>query len=176
MLHKHDYVGNGIPLINPSHMINGQIKEEASVSVAPSKAEELSSYRLAEGDIVMARRGEVGRCAIVTKRESGWLCGTGSFILRFHPDINRRFITLLFATDTVRDYLKGNSVGTTMTNLNHGILKKMPLALPSAEEQASIVEKVDELIALCGRLKERLSESKKTQGHLAEAIIEEAVN
>ena len=175
MIHKHDYVENGTPLVNPSHMVSGGIKEDSSVSVTPAKAEELSSYKLAKGDIVMARRGEVGRCAIVTDRESGWLCGTGSFVLRFHSAINRRFILLLFSTDTVRDYLTGNSVGTTMTNLNHGILKKMPVALPSTEEQYRIVQKVDELMALCDQLKERLNRASETRCQLAAAVVEGAV-
>jgi type I restriction enzyme S subunit len=176
MIHKHDYVENGIPLVNPSHMVNGGIKEDSSVSVTPAKAEELSSYKVAKGDVVMARRGEVGRCAIVTDRESGWLCGTGSFVLRFHPTINRRFILLLFSTDTVRDYLAGNSVGTTMTNLNHGILKKMPVALPSTGEQHRIVQKVDELMALCDQLKNRLEQAGKTRCQMAEAIVDKALN
>lgn len=176
MIHKHDYVEGGIPLINPSHMIKGHIKEDLSVSVSPAKAEELSSYRLANGDIVMARRGEVGRCAAVTDREAGWLCGTGSFVLRFHPAINRQFILLLFSTDTVRSYLTGNSVGTTMTNLNHGILKKMPVAVPPAEEQHRIVQKVDELMALGEHLKQRLNEASNTRCQLAGAVVEQAIN
>ena len=176
MIHKHDYVENGIPLVNPSHMANGEIKEDSSVSVTTAKAEELSSYKVANGDIVMARRGEVGRCAIVTDRESGWICGTGSFVLRFHPAINRRFILLLFSTNTVREYLSGNSVGTTMTNLNHGILKKMPVALPPAKEQHRIVQKVDELTALCDQLKERLNQASETRNQLAEAVVQGALN
>ncbi|MEQ3621593.1 MAG: restriction endonuclease subunit S [Marinobacter sp.] len=175
MIHKHDYVEGGTPLINPSHMVGGRIKEDSSVSVSPAKAKELSSYILATGDIVMARRGEVGRCAVVTDRETEWLCGTGSFVLRFHPAINREFVLLLFSTDTVRDYLTGNSVGTTMTNLNHGILKKMPVALPSAREQYRIVQKVDELMALCDQLKERLNNTSKTRCQLAESVIEKSL-
>ncbi|WP_167408848.1 restriction endonuclease subunit S [Vreelandella sulfidaeris] len=176
MIHKHDYVEGGIPLINPSHMFKGHIKEDLSVSVSLAKAEELSSYRLANGDIVMARRGEVGRCAAVTDREAGWLCGTGSFVLKFHPAVNRQFILLLFSTDTVRNYLTGNSVGTTMTNLNHGILKKMPVAVPPAKEQHRIVQKVDELMAICDQLKERLNQASDTRCQLAGAVVEQAIN
>lgn len=176
MIHKHDYVNNGTPLINPSHMINGSIQEDVSVSISPQKAEELSSYKLNESDIVMARRGEVGRCAIVSDREAGWLCGTGSFVLRFHETLSRRFILMMFATDGVRRYLSGNSVGTTMTNLNHGILNRMPVALPPINEQHRIVQKVDELMALCDQLKARLSESGKTRSQLAETVVEQAVS
>lgn len=176
MIHKHDYINNGVPLINPSHMINGSIQEDVSVSISPQKAEELSSYKLNESDIVMARRGEVGRCAIVSDREAGWLCGTGSFVLRFHEALSRRFILMMFATDGVRRYLAGNSVGTTMTNLNHGILNRMPVALPPINEQHRIVQKVDELMALCDRLKARLGEAGETRAQLAETVVKQAVS
>ena len=59
-----------------------------------------------------------------------------------------------------------------MTNLNHGILKKMPVALPSTEEQYRIVQKVDELMALCDQLKERLNRASETRCQLAAAVVE----
>jgi type I restriction enzyme S subunit len=175
MIHKRDYIENGVPLINPSHMINSRIKEDLGITVNKVKANELSSYTLFENDIVMARRGEMGRCALVTEREEGWLCGTGSFVLRFNQILSREYILLMFKTNYVREYLGGESIGTTMTNLNHGILNKMPLLLPPVEEQHRIVARVDELMALCDQLKARLSDAQTTQLHLTDAIVEQAV-
>lgn len=172
MIHKHDYVDDGVPLINPSHMINGHIQEDRSVSIPAPKAEELSSYKLDAGDMVMARRGEVGRCAVVTNREAGWLCGTGSFALRFHSSIIRRFILIMFATDSVRRYLTGNSVGTTMTNLNHSILNRMPVALPPTITQQRIVEKVDELMALCDRLEQQVGDQLEAHEVLVDTLLD----
>ncbi|MDC9525953.1 restriction endonuclease subunit S [Pseudoalteromonas sp. Angola-30] len=174
MIHKRDYIENGVPLINPSHMINSKIKEDLAITVNKDKANELRSYKLFENDIVMARRGEMGRCALVTKREEGWLCGTGSFVLRFNRILSREYILLMFKTNYVRGYLGGESIGTTMTNLNHGILNKMPLLLPPLEEQHRIVAKVDELIALCDQLQARLTDAQTTKFHLTDAIVEQA--
>ena len=176
MIHKRDYINGGVPLINPSHMINSAIIEDMSISVNKLKAKELSSYKLYENDIVMARRGEMGRCALVTKREEHWLCGTGSFVLRFNNDLSREYILLTFKTQWIKDYLGGNSIGTTMTNLNHGILNKLPLLLPPLAEQHRIVKKVDALMTLCDQLKTRLSAAQITQLHLADTIVEQAVN
>lgn len=171
MIHKSDYIENGVPLINPSHMINGKIVEDNAVTVSLKKAEELSSYIISKGDIVMARRGEMGRCAEVTSREANWLCGTGSFVLKFYRDLSRPFILLIFNTQWVKDYLGGESVGTTMTNLNHGILNKMPLLLPPLEEQHRIVAKVEELMTLCDTLKTNLQNAQTTQLALAENLV-----
>ncbi|WP_270834090.1 restriction endonuclease subunit S [Aeromonas sp. QDB07] len=130
MVSAAEYISGGVPLINPSHMIGSNIVEDKTVSVSISKANVLDSYRIKTGDIVMARRGEMGRCALVTERENDWLCGTGSFVLKFNEKINRRYVILMFQCKSIREYLSGSSVGSTMVNLNHGILNKLPIMLP----------------------------------------------
>ena len=175
MIHKSDYIEGGVPLINPSHMLESKIVEDTTISISPGKAEELKSYKLMPGDIVMARRGEMGRCALVTEREESWLCGTGSFVLKFNAEIDRQYLLLLFKTSWVREYLGGNSVGSTMTNLNHGILNKMPLLLPSLAEQYRIVTKVNQLMILCDQIKTHLQHQQKTRLHLADALVQEAL-
>ena len=174
MIHKSDYMTGGIPLINPSHMIKDKVVEDVNVSVSKKKAEELSSYYLHSGDLVLARRGEVGRCAIITSREDGWLCGTGSFYVRL-ADVSRSFIALVFNVGTTRNFLAGKAVGTTMVNLNHGILKKLPIALPPLEEQRRIVNSTNELMALCDQLKIQLSIIQTTQLLVADAVTEQAI-
>jgi type I restriction enzyme S subunit len=175
MINKREYVTGGVPLINPSHMSKGKVIEDEQISVTSKKADELSSYVITEGDVVMARRGEMGRCAIVTNRESGWLCGTGSFVLKFTPDIDRNYVFTLFSARNTRKYLSSESVGATMTNLNHGILNKMPLMIPAIPEQHRIVSKVNELFTLCDQLKERLQHNQQTQLLLTDTLVQEAL-
>ena len=125
--------------------------------------------------MVLARRGEVGRCAVVTERENGWLCGTGSFYLRLAIEVNRAFMVLVFKVPTTRNYLAGKAVGTTMVNLNHGILNNLPIALPPLAEQQRIVERVDQLFALCDQLKAKQQDANQTQQQLTEALVERAL-
>jgi type I restriction enzyme S subunit len=174
MIHQSDYIQGGVPLINPSHMIDDKIFADETVSVSKAMAKTLDSYAIYQGDIVMARRGEVGRIALVTESENEWLCGTGSFVLRFYPEVCRDFLRIFFRCNYARTYLAGEAVGTTMVNLNHGILKKMPLGLPSPAEQLRIVAKVDELMAICGQLKSRLIEANQLQQKLADVMVEQA--
>ena len=70
-LHKADYVEAGVPLVNPCHMKSSRIAEDISTQVSYEKANELNDYRLSTGDIVFARRGEIGRLAFVSERENG---------------------------------------------------------------------------------------------------------
>ena len=154
LIGKGDYVNGGVPLVNPSHMRDGRIAAEAGVSVSMGKAVELTSYRLIAGDIVFARRGEVGRTALVTEAEHGWLCGTGSFFARFHADVDRVYIQLIFTSSAARAFLGGEAVGTTMVNLNQRALRSAAIDLPPLAEQHRIVARVEELMKLCDALEQ----------------------
>lgn len=152
LIHKEDYVSGGVPLINPSHMIDGRIEHDPAVSVSASMASQLSAYRLSAGDVLLARRGEMGRYALVTEREAGWLCGTGSFFLKLSEAYDRRFFGLTLEDPRLRRHLLGESVGATMTNLNQRILLDVVVAVAPLAEQARIVARVDELMRLCDAL------------------------
>ena len=80
LLHKEDYVENCHALVNPSHIVEGKISVDNKLTVSDDKYAELSAYHLKIGDVVMGRRGEMGRCAVVT--DEGLLCGTGSLLIR----------------------------------------------------------------------------------------------
>lgn len=176
MIHQSDYVINGVPLINPSHIINGKVIPDMTVSVNHIMADKLSAYKMYNDDIVMGRRGEMGRCAVIDENSSGYLCGTGSFILKLAKDIDRKYIVLLFKTLYAREYLGGSSVGSTMTNLNHSILNKMPILIPPLTEQKKIVLFNEELQLFCNHLKSRLQSAQQTQLHLADALTDAALS
>jgi type I restriction enzyme S subunit len=81
-LHAHEYVEGGIPIVNPSHMTDGRIQHDPRCTVDEATSKRLNRHFLQFGDIVFARRGELGRCALVCSQEVGWLCGTGSLLMR----------------------------------------------------------------------------------------------
>jgi type I restriction enzyme S subunit len=82
ILHKSDYVDHGVPLVNPINIIDDRIVPDPSKLISKGTKRRLANYVLAEGDIVVARRGEIGRCAVVGPNEVGWLCGTGGVASR----------------------------------------------------------------------------------------------
>lgn len=148
MLHKTDYVTDGIPVINPANLATGSIVPSQSMMVSAETVARLSSYCLHTGMVVMGRRGEMGRCAEVTEKEDGWLCGTGSFFMKPNFDLVAKFVCLFFSTGYARNYLMGESVGTTMSNLNHKILKRLPMPIPPKAEQVRILARLNEILPL----------------------------
>ena len=146
MLHKTDYIANGIPLVNPANIINSKIVESDKMMISEETANRLGKYRLSSGMIVMGRRGEMGRCAIVEPEQNGWVCGTGSFFMNPSKSLHLSYMIKLFSTVYAKAYLAGESVGTTMSNLNHTILRSIPIPLPSLAEQKRIVAKIEQLL------------------------------
>ena len=174
-LHQNDYEIGGTPVINPASMRDGKIVPVEKMAVGANTLERLATFKLQAGDIVMGRRGEMGRCAVVTEQEDGWLCGTGSLILRLPRCLYPKYLAMLIGSPYVREYLGGFAVGATMQNLNQSILLKMSIGLPPLAEQHRIVSKVDELMVVCDRLEASLVVGKETRGRLVEAVLREAI-
>ena len=174
-LHQNDYEIGGTPVINPASMQNGKIVPVEKMAVGTNTLERLSTFKLQAGDIVMGRRGEMGRCAVVTEQEDGWLCGTGSLILRLPRCLYPGYLAMLIGSPYVREYLGGSAVGATMQNLNQSILLKMSIGLPPLAEQHRVIAKVDELMALCDRLEASLATGGETRARLVEALLHRAL-
>jgi type I restriction enzyme S subunit len=163
-LHSSDYVIDGIPIVNPAHMQNGHIEPDWEVTVDEATGKRLSHQKLQTGDIVFARRGELGRCALVTEKENGWLCGTGS--LRMRPRLNLvspLFLSRVLSTKGISEWLTIESVGTTMDNLNTTILARLSLPIPPLPEQRAIAAHLDRETA---RIDAALAEIDAAIGHL----------
>jgi type I restriction enzyme, S subunit len=152
MLHKSDYVLDGIPLVNPMNIVGSTIVPSSKMMVNAGTRDRLSGYVLKVGDVVVGRRGELGRCALVTEREAGWLCGTGSFFIRLSDAMDGEFFVALFGSEQFKARLEASAVGTTMSSLNHGILNDLVLPVPPLVEQRTIMEKAQALLAETQRL------------------------
>ncbi len=136
LLHASDYVPLGVPFVMPKDLgQTGSIAAEGVARIGVSDAERLSRYRLREGDLLVARRGELGRRGLVTEREAGWICGTGCLRVRRGALLDPLFLAAIFETRWARAWLGENAIGTTMANLSTDILTRLPIALPPLTEQ-----------------------------------------
>lgn len=145
LLHSEDYIEGGFPLVNPSHIIDGKIVPDMKLTLSTKKFKELKSYAMKKGDIVVGRRGEIGRCAIVD--DEGFLCGTGSMYIRIKKDYLPMMLQRIISSETIRAKLEHQSVGVTMKNLNAGTISNLEIPMPPLPLQnqfVSIVTKIEE--------------------------------
>lgn len=143
LLHQADYVVHGVPVVNPQDILDGEIVTAKIKYVAPDTRDRLSEFTIKARDIVIGRRGEMGRCAIATKEMEGWLCGTGCCVIRPSEACDVRFLSLHLQSTSSIAFLEQHSVGVTIKNLNHRILANLPIPLPPLETQRSIVSEIE---------------------------------
>lgn len=166
-LHASDYIPIGIPSIMPTNIgTRLNLNTENVANISEYDANRLAKYRVRQGDIVYSRRGDVEKCAFITKNEAGWLCGTGCLIVRINSELlNPKFCAYYLSTDEMKAWISSNAVGTTMPNLNTSILQKLPLSCPSYTQQtaiASLLSSLDDKIDLLHRQNATLEKMAET--------------
>ena len=133
LLHKEDYIEGGHPLVNPSHIIDGKIVIDEKLTVSHQKYIELEAYHLKAGDVVMGRRGEMGRCAVVS--QEGLLCGTGSLLIRPKGKVTADYIQKIISFPSFKKMIEDMAVGQTMPNLNVPIVSAFKIIKPPMQVQ-----------------------------------------
>ena len=174
MLHKSDYISGGVPVINPQHIKSGKILPSDSVTVSEEKARDLSAYRLQTNDIIMGRRGEMGRAAAITDVENGWLCGTGSILFRLKPNFDAGFYAQILSSPDVVHYLEEHATGTTMKNLNEDIVQYIPVPFVTAEMQRDITMKMDCKMSVCDSIEQAVDTALQQTEAMRQSILKKA--
>lgn len=139
-LHASDYTTFGTPVVMPVNLVGGNINEQSIARVSDDEVARLARHKLAFGDIVFSRRGDVTRFALVSEREAGWLCGTGCLKVSVGNSAiaTSGFIAAVLASPESKEWLVRHAVGATMPNLNTAILAGIPITLPPIQEQRAI--------------------------------------
>ena len=144
LLHKEDYIEGGHALLNPSHIIDGKVTPDNKLTISAEKFLELSAYHLKKDDVVLGRRGEMGRCAVVPC--DGYLCGTGSLVIRKKGEVTADYIQKIISFPSFKKLIEDMAVGQTMPNLNVPIVSNFQIIKPPMGIQNSyyrFVEQVD---------------------------------
>ena len=142
-LHKEDYITGGHPLVNPSHIIGGAIRPDENLTIDDGKYESLAAYHLLPGDVVLGRRGEIGRCAVV--KTDGLICGTGSMIIRPGQKVRSDYLQRVVSFPSFSHALEANAVGVTTKNLNAKIVGSAEVFLPDLKDQDAFITLVSQI-------------------------------
>lgn len=149
-LHESDYRKCGVPVVMPKNILAGTISTEDIAHIGEEDANRLSQHRLDRGDIVYGRRGDIGRRALITEREFGWLCGTGCIRISLGDSVlNPRFLYYYLGQPNVIEWIYNQAIGATLPNLNTSIIRSIPIEyppLPTQRKIASILSAYDDLI------------------------------
>ncbi len=127
-----------------------------------------NSQYIQKNDIVMSMansRELVGKVAFVEEQPNEPMT-FGGFLGVLRPTLlHPKFLMAVLRAPHSRETLIGNASQTTnIANISIGKLNPLVIGLPPLKEQHRIVQKVDELMALCDRLEQQTSDQIRAFG------------
>ncbi|MFZ1446189.1 MAG: restriction endonuclease subunit S, partial [Candidatus Dechloromonas phosphoritropha] len=126
------------------------------------------------GDILLTKVGTTG-IAVQIDTDRTFSIFVSVALLKLPVKAIGKFLELSINSPFVRSQSEEGTEGVGNKNLVLRKISAFMLPLPPLAEQHRIVAKVDELLALCDRLKAELGDSRARQERLAATLIESAL-
>ncbi|TGK87956.1 restriction endonuclease subunit S [Leptospira bourretii] len=135
-----------------------------------------NEFFVKDGDFLIQRGNSidyVGIVALVENCKEDVLYPDLIMKFRLFEKLNLRMFHKFMVSLYARNYFQSQASGTsgTMPKINQPVVSKFPLPLPPLAEQKRIVEKVDQLLALCDELEERIGKAEEKRGEILEGMV-----
>lgn len=171
------YTDSGIPIIRTTNIREREFRFDG-LKYVNEETYDYWSRRCPprSGDIMFTREAPMGEAAIIPEGVK-WCLGQRTMLIRpIHEYVFNKYLLLALTEPHLLERASEHAVGLTVKHLRVGDVENLNIPLPPLAEQHRIVAKVDELMALCDQLKTRLADAQTTQLHLADAVVENALN
>lgn len=165
------FFSGDIPFIGP-----GQVTASGKINTPEKHLSEegiLQSEEALLGDILtVCIGGSIGKTAIVTER-----CGFNQQLNKIRPVlVEPSYLLAAINADFFQHSIREKATGSATPIINRSKWESIAIPLAPLAEQRRIVQKVDELMALCDQIQKRLNQAGETRCQLAETVVENALH
>ncbi|MCW7552756.1 restriction endonuclease subunit S [Endozoicomonas gorgoniicola] len=167
---KRFFKDSGIPVIRGNNLTTDFKKfiDEGFVFLTKEKADELKADAI-EGDIVFTAAGTIGQVGIIPTQAKYQRYVISNKQLRFRVDTQKAYPNYVYywlASPWIFQTIINRNTGSTVPLINLGIIKSLPITLPSdTTEQkkiADVLSAIDKKIELNNRINTELEAMAKT--------------
>ena len=151
---RSEYVTNGVPWINTGHITADGFLDTSTMNyITEEKYNSLRNGKIKSGDLVYCLRGATfGKVARVEPYPKGAIASSLMIIRMISRDLREYILTYLKSPLAYQQLHLYNN-GSAQPNLAAKDVAKYLIPLPPLAEQKRIVQKLEQILPLCERLK-----------------------
>ena len=171
------YADNGPKFIRAQNIRFGRLRLNDLACVNPPTSSEGKRTQVSEGDlfIVITGAGVTNPAQLDSDLGEAYVSQHVALIKPTTTTLSRWLLLCLMSGPSGRDELVERAYGAGKPGLNLDNIRSLNTPLPPLAEQQRILAKVDELMALCDELENRLTTTQTDSRRLLEASLSEAL-
>lgn len=175
LLHS-EFTDDGIAVLGIDNAVNNEFRWGKSRFISLEKYEALKRYTVFPDDVIITIMGTCGRCAIVpddvpTAINTKHLCCITLDPQKCLPEYLHAYF---LHSPTALEYLSRNASGSVMDGLNMGLIKGLPVELPSFEQQATVVRVFTDAKNSTAELQAAYTTKLQDLGDLRQSLLQKA--
>jgi type I restriction enzyme, S subunit len=171
-LQRKDYISEGSPVLKIQNIKPFAIELKRMDYVSPAKFDELKRHSYRRGDIVMTKLGSpLGVSAIVEGVDDGLIVAD---LVRIRAKgMNTKYLCYHLNSQRTSDFINSMQKGTTRPRVTLSVVRELPIAVPSPEEQRRLVAILDQAFAAIAIAKANAEKNLQNARALFESHLQE---
>lgn len=163
-------IPGGVPYVQGEDIANGNVVVGGLARTTATIAQQYERSRLSAGDVLLCIIRNIKVAVAPSSLEGGNISRTIAR-LRPCPEVRPNYLAAVLAAPSSRRWFEQFFRGIDMPGLNLRDVRRLPVPIPSIEEQDEIVRRISRLCALADELAQRFHTAAEAVDRLAAATL-----
>lgn len=170
---KSEFGTDGVTFVTAKDIVRDRVVWKSCARLRDDRAEHLTKGWARGGDVLLTHNATVGRVARVEEDAGTFLLGTSVTFYRLNDEFMLPdFFFFLLKSPLWQRQLQAVMVQTTRNQVSIQKQALFQVPVPPVEEQRRIVSMVEDVVALCNELENRLAAAERARGSLAVTVLD----